>query len=214
MPNYDKINGMKKIALLIFIALLTNAAVFAEKITVEVDVSGGEIPTIPVNDNRDSFTQIYCSIGTSAMSSFGETLITYIANQNDGRDNVYVPYLYAAHAGFDFFISKFIGFGLEGTYENGIYKSDYDSNRPDFFCSKYGVLGKFTFSPSKYIYTSLSLGAMFKSSEEYENWLLVLPAINYCPFGVRLPITNHFMTYFEFNIGSVSCFDVGLSIMF
>ncbi len=213
---------MKKTLIFVAIALICNTSIFAKKIraTVEVDVGVPEIKEIPeIKEEKEStaFTHLYLAVGTSSITSFGESLFTYIAKENDHRDNFYVPYLYSFQGGFDHFINNFIGFGLCGYYENGTYKSDSEVGgkyKTDLFCSKYGLMGKFTFSPSRYIYTSVSLGAMFKTSDQYDDWLLVLPAINYCPFGCRLPFDEHWSGYFEFNLGSVSCFDVGISVAF
>ena len=216
---------MKKLFILFVLTALFSSSIFAKKIraTVELDVGSSdrkETPEIPVikEKNENAFTHLYWSIGTSSIASFGETLFTYIAKENGSRDNFYVPYFYSFQTGFDHYINNFVGFGIEFTYENGSYKSDSEASdrkyNTDLFCSKYGFMGKFTFSPSRYIYTSVSLGAMFKTSDQYKDWLLVLPAINYCPFGCRLPINENWSTYFEFNLGSVSCFDLGLSVAF
>ena len=171
-----------------------------------------------VNKNIDYQNEIYLSVGLPSGYTLGESFFDYASTKMPDTDYDFLyPKGPGIEMGFSHFFMPNFAAGFECNYEMGqytVYNSESSLKIKDDFNHRISLMGNVSFLfPKKYFitYIKLGAGACFNVGSHWENYVKVIPAIQFCPVGLKFLFGNDISLFTELNIGMNNFLSVGLT---
>ncbi|MBO4638306.1 MAG: hypothetical protein J5710_00975 [Treponema sp.] len=161
--------------------------------------------------------EFYFSIGLFSAYTFGESFLNYVSYKPIGVDTVFLyPEIPEFEIGYNHFISDRFEIGIDCNYEIGYYTT-YNSSSgikiKDEINHRLSVLGNISILfPKKHciLYIKIGAGTCIDLGNYWEDFIRVIPAIQFSPIGIKFFLTDDIVFFSELNFGMNSLLCIGL----
>lgn len=171
-----------------------------------------------VNKTVDFQNEIYASVGLPSFYTLGESFLDYASSKMPGTDYaILFPKGPGIEIGYSHYFKPFFAAGFECNYEVGqysVYNSESSLKIKDDFNHKFSFMGNVSFLfPKKHFinYMKFGAGVCINAGSHWENGVEIIPAVQFCPLGLKFLFKNDISLFTELNLGMNNLFSIGLS---